>query len=313
MAKSGGEGIPGVDPRVDIDDTGPAQGTMDLSRFLLPIPDPQHRRVKFVTATTKVLDEDKGTVSAVFSTEAKDRDGDIIRQSFWDLKTFRTHNVLLSSHNYRGLTNQIGELSVSVDRQAKELKGVATYYKDAGNQEADWGWELAKRGKAAYSVGFVPDMEKAVKLEDSSDWWPNYEFKGQELLEISQVTIPSNPEALQLAKGFAGVHPGLREYVETLEHDALLEGATSSGDLALTEAQLQRGLERLQAELTAFREVPEIDIGVTEDMLRAFADVFHIAVMQRLDEALDRRLGVEGHPMAPDAADVIREALNGVH
>jgi hypothetical protein len=274
-------------------------------------PDGDARLVKFVTAATKVLDEDKGTVSAVFSTEAKDRDGDIIRQSFWDLKTFRTHNVLLSSHNYRGLTNQIGELSVSVDRQAKELKGVATYYKDAGNQEADWGWELAKRGKAAYSVGFVPDMDRAVKLEDSSDWWPNYEFKGQELLEISQVTIPSNPEALQLAKGFAGVHPGLREYVETLEHAYEVQDFRVFATLG--EAQLQRGLERLEAELTAFREVPQIDIGVTEDMLRAFADVFHIAVMQRLDEALDRRFGVEGHPMAPDAADVIREALNGVH
>ncbi len=168
-------------------------------------------RHKLIRAETKVEDADKGLVRAIVSTEAKDRDGDIIRQEFWDLDNFMRHPVLLSSHSYGRLTSQIGEWEDMAVR-SDVLEGLARYYIGEGNEEADWGFNLASKGRAAYSVGFIPDMAKAVKL-GHGDEWGGFEFKGQELLEGSHVTIPSNHDALQRLKG-VDLHPVVAEIVD---------------------------------------------------------------------------------------------------
>lgn len=156
-------------------------------------------RRSLTRAETKVLDLEGGLIEAVVSTEAKDRAGDIIRQEHWNLKNFREHPVLLSSHDYMSLRSVIGEWE-SMKVKEKQLVGVAKYYIGQGNEEADWGFNLASKGRAAFSVGFLPDMAKAKELESDS-FFGSFEFNGQELLEVSQVSIPANPEALQHMKG----------------------------------------------------------------------------------------------------------------
>jgi hypothetical protein len=167
-------------------------------------------RAKFIKAETKILDEKEGIISAIVSTESVDRDGDIIRQDGWDLRHFKAHPVLLSSHNYRGLTNQIGEWT-SMEVVGKELVGEARYYIGQGNPEADWGFFLAGRDKAAFSVGFMPDMTQAKEMQ--GDGKTSYEFKAQELLEVSQVTVPSNRQSLQAMKGI-GLDPVMERLVD---------------------------------------------------------------------------------------------------
>ena len=162
-------------------------------------------RSKLVRPEIKILDKSAGLITAVVSTESVDRDGDIIRQSYWDLNHFKEHPILLSSHNYRGLQNQIGEWT-QMDVKDGKIVGEAKYYIKEGNPEADWGFKLASKGRAAFSVGFVPDMAKAKTLEASGNI--SYEFNGQELLEVSQVTVPSNADALQSFKGI-GLAPEL--------------------------------------------------------------------------------------------------------
>lgn len=157
---------------------------------------------KMVVPQTKVLDTAKGQVRAVVSTETIDRDGDIIRVAGWQLENFLKHPVLLSSHNYGQLRSVIGEWqSMEAKQRPSRLEGVAHYYIGEGNEEADWAFKLAEKGRAAFSVGFIPDMDKAVEREGDRGFG-SYEFNGQELLEVSQVSIPSNPEALQQLKGF---------------------------------------------------------------------------------------------------------------
>jgi hypothetical protein len=170
-------------------------------------------RSKFIKAETKILDEKEGIIRAVVSTESVDRDGDIIRQDGWDLRHFERHPVLLSSHNYRGLTNQIGEWT-KMEVVNNELVGEARYYIGQGNPEADWGFFLAGRDKAAFSVGFMPDMDTAKEI--STNGKSSYEFKSQELLEVSQVTVPSNRQSLQAMKGLE-----LDPLVERLVDDVL--------------------------------------------------------------------------------------------
>ena len=179
-------------------------------------------RAKFIKAETKILDEKEGIISAIVSTESVDRDGDIIRQDGWDLRHFTAHPVLLSSHNYRGLTNQIGEWT-SMAVVGKELIGEARYYIGQGNPEADWGFFLAGRDKAAFSVGFMPDMAQAKELQGEGK--TSYEFKAQELLEVSQVTVPSNRQSLQAMKGI-GLDPVMEKLVDEILDDMEPENDT---------------------------------------------------------------------------------------
>lgn len=159
----------------------------------------------------EVKDVGNGVVDAVMSAESKDRDGDIIRQAGWDLDDFMKHPVLVASHDYYNLINQIGEWK-DVAVRGKQLRGKAEYYIGDGNEQADWGYKLAQKGRAAFSVGFIPDMDKAVKM-DKDSFFGGWEFNGQKLLETSQVVIPANPDALQRMKA-VGLHPVLEGVVE---------------------------------------------------------------------------------------------------
>ena len=156
-------------------------------------------------AETRILDLQAARVEAVVSTEVVDRGGDIIRASGWVLDNFLKHPVLLAGHDYGLLRAQIGEWE-SMEIKGKRLVGVARYYIGEGNQDADWGWKLVSKGMAAYSVGFIPDMDKAKEIGEGDGWSRPMEFMGQELLEVSQVTIPANPEALQRMQTLS-LHP----------------------------------------------------------------------------------------------------------
>ena len=51
---------------------------------------------KVVRAEVKSIDEARGEVEAVVSSERPDRSGDIIRQGSWELRNFKKHPVLLA-------------------------------------------------------------------------------------------------------------------------------------------------------------------------------------------------------------------------
>ncbi|HUW22384.1 MAG TPA: HK97 family phage prohead protease, partial [Candidatus Bathyarchaeia archaeon] len=144
----------------------------------------------------KAVGDEEGVIDVLIpmSTASVDRHGESIDPKGWkkSLKEFKKRSILLSSHNYGSLQNQIGEL---LDLQVVEegLLARPKYYINQGNPEADWGYFLASKGKAAFSVGFIP-----IKWEDSDgkDGKPSRTYTEQELIEISHVTVPSNRDAI---------------------------------------------------------------------------------------------------------------------
>lgn len=151
----------------------------------------------------KSIDEKNFTVEAVVSDETIDRYQEVIKIDAWKkgLKTYQQHGVLLSSHNYGKLTNQIG-IAEKIRVDDGKLIAKFKYFVNAGNEEADWGFFLAKQGLAAYSVGFLPRPNGY----ETADWddadvksgkKPLRTYTDVELLEVSQVTVPANPSALQ--------------------------------------------------------------------------------------------------------------------
>lgn len=184
---------------------------------------PSLYRQKLARLETKVISPTEGTVRAVVSTEDTDRDGDIIRVAGWQLDHFKAHPVLVSSHDYGDLRNQIGEW-VDMGVRGKRLEGTAQYMIGQGNEQADWAFNLAKQGRAAYSVGFIPDLARAKELTGSRG---AYEFNGQELLEVSQVVVPSNRQALQRMKSLE-LHPEIDAMVGEMLAESKAEGPEAS-------------------------------------------------------------------------------------
>lgn len=249
---------------------------------------------KFIRPELKVMNSKEGIISAIVSTESVDRDGDIIRQANWDLGHFKAHPILLSSHNYRGLRNQIGEWT-KMDIEGKELVGTAKYYINEGNEEADWGFNLAQKGRAAFSVGFVPNMDAAKEI--TIDGKSAYEFRGQELLEVSQVTVPSNPQALQALKGLGSVHPEVDQLVSEMlddmeEIEELKEEIVSNDTIFLTN---------------------EVMSAIEEATLEIKSELF--SMLSEIKELIGKSYGVNDTPKKnslPDTETVVREAIKEI-
>lgn len=151
---------------------------------------------KTFVATTKVLSEADGLVRFVASAPTKDRDDEMVLHTAWKdrLGTYLSHPVLVANHDYKSLCSNIGKV-VSLDVAGGKLVGVAQYFINEGNAEADWGFKLAQHGIAAYSVGFLPHGFDVGRTKGD----PKITYTDVELLEISQVIIPSNRDSLQTA------------------------------------------------------------------------------------------------------------------
>jgi phage head maturation protease len=167
--------------------------------------------------TIKSVNEEEMTVDAVVSTKSTDRDGDIIEPEALRkrLKHFKQHPVMVADHDYQ-IMKQIGEAQkISID----DKEGIATkfkYYAGEGNQFADWAFVLAKKGRAAYSIGFMAHDWEWITEKDKESGQERYtgrRFKDIELLEISQVVVGSNRDALQADAQEAEVRKELAEMV----------------------------------------------------------------------------------------------------
>jgi len=128
----------------------------------------------------KVKQLNKDSITVVASSDAVDRDGDILDPKGWDLKNFQTNPVLLWSHNASELP--IGKV-LDVHTEGNELVAEVKF---ADHEFASTVETLVRDGFInTTSVGFMP-QEVSEKDGLSSK---------QELLELSFVNVPSNPTA----------------------------------------------------------------------------------------------------------------------
>ena len=145
----------------------------------------------------KTIDKTKGTLSAVASTAAVDRDGEVILPSAFagHLERYRANPVIMAAHTHRsmdGMPTIIGSASkieIEKDALAFEMQFARTEIAKA--------WQsLYTDGHArAFSVGFIP-MEGEFKEQNGESV---YVHTVVELLEISAVAVPANPEAVTRA------------------------------------------------------------------------------------------------------------------
>jgi HK97 family phage major capsid protein/HK97 family phage prohead protease len=141
----------------------------------------------------------------IFSTGARDRHGTIINPDGWRLENFNKNGIASWQHRAYGdpdPDNIIGPAKAWV--KDGKLVGTVDFEPADINPLADTLYKKAKNGTLnAVSVGFREISGHWGDEEDKED--PNtYYFDEVELLEISLVTVPSNPEAL-MYRGFEAV------------------------------------------------------------------------------------------------------------
>ena len=174
---------------------------------------------KTYKAEIRSVDENTGEIDMLIpvSTSSVDRDGEVVEPTAFKktLPKFMKRPVLVAAHDYRDLTNQIGEWS-KLKITDDGIEGKPKYYVNAGNEQADWGFYLASKGMAAFSIGFIP------KVWEDGDGAkePRRTYKEVELLEISQVIVPSNREAIQSIRS-KSVDPVVNEICDAVEKEII--------------------------------------------------------------------------------------------
>jgi HK97 family phage prohead protease len=149
------------------------------------------------------------------TTRGQDRHGDILEPGGAQVASFLKNPVVLWAHEHRSLP--IGRVT-SLGREGEALKAEVVFAETPFSREV---YGLYASGfLKAWSVGFLP-LEWEV-LEDEAGRFKGYHVRSWELVELSAVPVPANPEALTeaLVKGLVG-EPALRKSLEA----AVLQGA----------------------------------------------------------------------------------------
>lgn len=171
------------------------------------------RDIKSVYGTVRELPanvDETRTIPFIASTKSKDRHGTILNQDNWDLEAFNKNGIIGYQHDVYG-----GGICLKADPDDVIGSGRAyvrdgqlmvdvTFETEDVNPKAEKIFKKVKAGTLkAVSVGFLPKGEGKYGTGEEARGAKNetYYFAGQELLELSIVNIPSNPDAVRKSLG----------------------------------------------------------------------------------------------------------------
>lgn len=146
------------------------------------------------------VDKESRTVTFIASDDTRDSAGTVLNQDNWDLSRFNKNGVIGYQHKVYGgwddtdnPDNVIGKGNAYIED--KKLMVDITFEPAEINPLAEKIYQKIMFGSLrAVSVGFLPIGRGRFGEGDDSD---TYYFAGQQLLEVSVVNIPANPNALK--------------------------------------------------------------------------------------------------------------------
>lgn len=220
------------------------------------------KQKRFAKAYVREVSENTdGLLSGVVgSTAAVDRYGESIDQASWDLKHFKKNPVILWAHN---LT--LGEDRPPIGRATKvKVDGDSLVFDIQFDMADPFAADIFRKYKEkflnAFSVGFIPH-----KIQRSDEDGVPPVLMDNELLELSAVPVPANPEALQQlrARSFQvrSFDSMLKEAEEndpevkdpedkTDEEEDTPQDPPKSDDANLSEEQIEKIADKVTAKIT---------------------------------------------------------------
>jgi len=231
------------------------------------------------------IDTERRTVTVIASTDSLDSYGTIINQSGWDFSRFAKNPVIQLSHRWDDLP--IGRATrFQVVNNALELD--IEFAPEEANPAAEQVWQLWKLGFIrAVSVGFQP-IEYHWEERDGGSVMV---YDKAELIEVSVVAIPSNPETLSksLVRSLRSKDKDKREAGESML--ALMARMASSPD---------DGEEEEDAEIDDEKEAEDLEEEKNRAILKAY---------RKLVPSLRAKFGVETIEDEEMQIKAIRDAI----
>lgn len=153
-------------------------------------------RKALLTIDIKEITTDKnGTFKVIMTTDKKDRDGEVIKIDGWNFENFMKNPVVLYGHNYWGLENIIGRVD-KIYRTGNQWIAEGKFASQEANPKAQMVRRLYdEKIIQSVSVGFI------IKGRDPTD---DSIITSAELIELSFVPIPANPDAVDIIKALGG-------------------------------------------------------------------------------------------------------------
>lgn len=230
---------------------------------------------EFKEFLAKGVSEENGTFRVIASTMAKDRHGEIIDQNGWDLTNFLKNPVILLNHRMRELPIGIATNAFLEDGKLI-IEGV--FASKEANPKAQQVRKLHDEGiMNAVSVGFITKERDGNLIKEA------------ELLELSFVTIPANPEALAKMKEVG---------IETLDMSLL-----SFGDEKADEKKKEDEKKGAKADMAV---KVEVDTKKLEELSKNFKENIIAPLIKRIED-------LEGKKKSKEEADLkIKQAIQSI-
>lgn len=215
---------------------------------------------------TRAADDGRRVLEIVGTTPALDRDGESITAEGWQLDNYLKNPVVMFGHNY------VDRPVARTVALAKSPEGLVFRIQFPTEEQAgDWFgfsdsvYRMMKSGFInASSVGFMP-LEWADGDGDGKSA-PRRTFTKQDLLELSIVPVPSNPEALRLGLQSGAIKSCDRRAIETMlrKETEGIDGLANLGWAERIEAVLADYAEAKEKPI-AIEEPPEPDEGAEDE------------------------------------------------
>ena len=192
-------------------------------------------------------EEGSRKMTFVASDFTRDRYKTVLNQDNWQLKNYNRNGIIAYQHNvsYTSDPDSIigkGRAFTELDSKGKNRLMIEIEFEPAEmNELADKVYKKLQFGTLnAVSVGFSPIGKGSWGKGDEGPGQPNetYYYAGQELLEVSVVNIPANPNALRRSAED-------EDELKALRDEALAEERKDSevtGEDQLDEAEIDKTL-----------------------------------------------------------------------
>lgn len=209
---------------------------------------------KTVNFDIKDIDETESSFWAVASDEGIDRDGDIISADAWDLKSFKKNPVVPLFHQYHVFpVAKASKIKVSEGKlMFKPIFAVNE------NPEAKIAFDLYKGGfMSAFSVGFMPAVDGWTD-EERKDGRTGRNYTKVELLEISAVLVPSNPNALIEARS-KGINVDMIDTIGDKDKTDKQEDKSEETETFINEIKTE--IQNIKTEIEEFKKEVAVQIA----------------------------------------------------
>ena len=146
-----------------------------------------------LSASLKSIEENQkksgsiGTFKVIASTSTRDRHGESILQNWWKTDNYLKNPVILADHNW------------SIEKIVGRANKITTEWEQTIIEGEFADTPLGREVKYLYDAGFISAVSVGL-IPLTFDAQDPRVITSAELLELSFVTIPANPEALSLMK-----------------------------------------------------------------------------------------------------------------